>query len=302
MTIKHIIISGGMHKFMSAYGVIKQLHNQKIWDYENLQTIYATSSGAFLAVLICLLYDWETLDDYIIKRPWEHFFKISPMQFIDIFKTKGLYNMQHTKKYITDMMKPLLNGKALNLNITLKELYEYSKIELHLYTLEINEFELCDLSYKTHPDLKVSDAVYMTGAYPIIVSPFCTDDNKCYLDGGMMINCPLEKCLTQTKCEESEILSIKYQYIKPSPVISDTTLPIFLNTLIYKIIDKININAEDIPNTIYCTTQNVVVDENNVVNEDLLTGLINTISSEEGRKLLVDTGVNDANEFIAKRC
>jgi len=295
MTINHIIISGGMHKFMSAYGLLKELNNKKVWNISEIKTLYATSSGSFLVVILCLLYDWDTIDDYIIKRPWEQFFKISPMQFFDIFKTKGLYNMQHTNKYLEDMIKPLLYGKNLKLNITLKELYEYSKIEIHLYSLEINEFKLHDLSYKTHPDLKVIDAIYMSGAYPIILAPFCRD-GKCFIDGGLMLNCPIQRCVEQTNAPLANILSIKYEYIKPTPITDDTTMILYLNTLIYKIIDKINIQIEDIPNTIYCTTCNISKEQTEC-REDLLTGMINSITSEDGRRKLVESGITDARKF-----
>ena len=74
---------------------------------------------------------------------------------------------------IKDVLNPLLTAKELSESITLKEFYEYNNIEIHMYTVNINESlpTKVDLSYKTHPDLELYKAVAMSSAFPIIFSP-----------------------------------------------------------------------------------------------------------------------------------
>ena len=50
MVIKHIVISGGSHKYMISYGILKRLHEKKFWDYSNIETIWATSSGTIVSL------------------------------------------------------------------------------------------------------------------------------------------------------------------------------------------------------------------------------------------------------------
>ena len=72
--IKHIVISGGGTTGLSYYGILRESQKKNIWNIEDIQTIYGTSIGSILAVMLCLKYDWDTLDDYLIKRPWQNVF------------------------------------------------------------------------------------------------------------------------------------------------------------------------------------------------------------------------------------
>ena len=51
----------------------------------------------------------------------------------------------------------------------------------------------------------------MSSAFPILFKPVIIG-NKCYIDGGVLNNFPLGDCLTQTKCDSSEILAFKNNY------------------------------------------------------------------------------------------
>jgi len=51
------------------------------------------------------------------------------------------------------MYETFIDAKDISCDITLLEFYEYSKVEIHIFTFEINVFELVDVSYKTHPDI-----------------------------------------------------------------------------------------------------------------------------------------------------
>ena len=52
--IKHLVISGGGAAGFSYYGVLKQTQLRGLWHSENIKTIYATSAGTFLAVILSL--------------------------------------------------------------------------------------------------------------------------------------------------------------------------------------------------------------------------------------------------------
>jgi predicted acylesterase/phospholipase RssA len=190
MTIKHLIIAGGGPGGLQIMGAIEHLNTAGFWLRENIESIYATSIGTFVGAIVCLNYDWETINKYIIERPWHDVFKLNGKQIMDSFYLKGLYN----KKIIETTFKPLLEAKDLSVNITLKEFYEYSKIEFHLFTFEQNKFEVVDLSYKTHPDLTLVQAIFMSSAIPGIFVPTIMDDG-CYIDGGVMANYPLSYCI-----------------------------------------------------------------------------------------------------------
>jgi predicted acylesterase/phospholipase RssA len=203
MPIKHLVIAGGGPLGLCFLGALEHLHEQKVWNIEDIQSVYATSIGTIIGAFICLKYDWETLNKYIIERPWHDAFKVTGKQIFDAYRKKGLFD----KKLAEIIFSPLLKAKDLELNITLKEFYEYSKIEFHLYAFELNKFETCDFSYKTHPELGLMQALTMSCALPGIFMPICIE-NGCYIDGGVMCNFPSEQCLHDHPGEEDEILGI----------------------------------------------------------------------------------------------
>jgi predicted acylesterase/phospholipase RssA len=59
---------------------------------DNIESIYGTSAGAIVSILIALKYDWETLNDYIIKRPWHELFSINVKNIFDAYTNKGIFN------------------------------------------------------------------------------------------------------------------------------------------------------------------------------------------------------------------
>jgi hypothetical protein len=92
------------------------------------------------------------------------------------------------------------------------EFYEKTGIELHIFVTEMNEFEYIDISYKTHADWTVVDAVYASCSVPLIFSPIIRN-NKCYIDGSLCMNYPLIKCINDVGHDKKdEILGVLLLY------------------------------------------------------------------------------------------
>ena len=69
MTIKHLVISGGGPVMFRAMGALQKLEEDNFWNRKDTQSIFGTSAGAFVAVIICLNYDWDTILKYFVERP-----------------------------------------------------------------------------------------------------------------------------------------------------------------------------------------------------------------------------------------
>jgi NTE family protein len=188
--IKHLVICGGGIAGINAYGVLKKSNIDGFWNIDNIETIYGVSAGAMIAFIISLKYSWEDIDNYIIKRPWQNVFKFDIGYIIQSYTQKGIFNI----KIIEDFCLPLLKGKDLDINTTMQQLYEYTNIELHLFTTDLHSYESVDICYKTHPTWKVIDAIYCSACLPIVFIP-CLIDNKYYSDGGITNNYPIRNCI-----------------------------------------------------------------------------------------------------------
>ena len=131
MTIKHLVISGGGPSMMQYLSAIQNLNKNNIIDISKIESIYGTSAGAIVGLLLCLKFeDWDTINDYIIQRPWQELFHMKINYIFDAYKKRGIYD----RKIVEKIFKPLLAAKDIPLNITLQEFYEYqSQSNLEYY-------------------------------------------------------------------------------------------------------------------------------------------------------------------------
>ena len=288
MPIKHLVFSGGGPTVYKYLGALEQLEGANVFNSANIESVYGTSAGGMLGVVLSCKYDWTTIIDYFVKRPWHHAFKITPNDLFNVYEKKGIIN----QTFIDILFKPLFDAKDIPMNITMKGLFELSGIDLHLFTLELNSFEICDISHKTHPDLSVLTAVHMTSAIPVLFSPVCME-GKCYVDGGLVINYPLKYCLKDHSDEVNDILAFKNVYdtvcgsIGEDSNVVDVVVSIcqHLMTRMY----LLTIPDICLPNQINQPSSGLSVDY-----------FQKTLESEDFRRELVEDGVRTARSFITK--
>ena len=286
MPIKHLVLSGGGAGGIAHFGALRYLEKNKFWNFEEIESIYSTSMGSIIAVILIISKDWTILDDYIIKRPWDKVITVNPIDIINLWQEKGILNTNT----MNDILEPLLKAQDLSIDITLKELFDYSNIELHMYTTNLNAKhpEKVDISYKTHGDLAVSTALAMSAAVPIIFSPVC-DGSFCYIDGGLLNNFPLNDCIVKNPTIE-EILAIKISSMPTNPIIdNESTLINYLYNLLngmFRLISSDN-KQQPIKNFVNC-----IIDINNF--SKWSDALINNKTRQE----LVNIGDKCAQQFL----
>ena len=293
MTIKHIVISGGGPTGLKSLGALQHLEKSDFWKIENIESIYATSAGAIIGLLVVMKIKWDYINDYVVKRPWHEVFDISINQIFEAFSKKGLFD----EKVIDIFFKPFFNAIDLSVDITMRELYEYSKIDFHVFSLEMNQFEMIDVSHSTHPNLKVFDAIHMTTALPLVITPRCVGD-KCYVDGGVVSNYPLNYCIQNNKISEEnlrEILGVRNNYendenTKTNIVNNESTILDYITIFINKLVMNVDTEPKQIkiPNEVVYKTQNLN-----------FAFLKSTISSSEEREKLLKDGIDAAESFLS---
>ena len=285
--IKHLVISGGGPTGYKFVGALKHLEEKGFYSTSNIESIYSTSIGSIIGAIMCLKYDWDTVTNYMVNRPWKDAFPLTTKQIMDAYSNKGLYD----KKIADIIFKPLLEAKDLSLNTTLKELYEYSKIDFHIYTVEVNSFTLVDVSHKTHPNLLVTNAVFMSSTVPTLLAPIC-DDKCCYIDGGLICNYPIDNCLQECKAEN--VLGIRGLWSnKPSDSIINNNsnmlefgTGVFMNAVNYLISYK---HTVEIPYEVKCEAEHMS-----------LATIKEIVDSVEVRKKFIDDGSKYAQVLLDK--
>ena len=292
MVIKHIVICGGGPTGFLSYGAAKHLAQHGFWSHDNIETIYGTSIGSLIGAMLCLKHEWDTLDDYIIKRPWEKVI-VGSLEMFELFAPqKGMAKM----KLLDDIMQPLLESKDLTIHTTLREFYEYSRISLNVFTVDLNKFEKVHLSHTTHPDLPLMDAIKMSCSMPVLFQPIVRD-GCCYIDGGIMVNYPLRECLETVMCPASEVLGLRNVWNNPNEGIGTHStileylrfINLQLTRLVHKLMADSNASSYDGLNEVMCR-----------VKPDITPAEWLSIMSDPAQRLAwIEDGVSFGKEFLA---
>lgn len=290
MVIKHIVISGGGPTGFLSYGAAKHLAQHGFWSHDNIETIYGTSIGSLIGAMLCLKHEWDTLDDYIIKRPWEKVI-VASLELFELFAQKGMAKM----KLLDDIMQPLLESKDLTIGITLREFYEYSRISLNVFTVDLNKFEKVHLSHATHPDLPLMDAIKMSCSMPVLFQPIVRD-GCCYVDGGIMVNYPLRECLESVMCPASEVLGLRNVWCNPN-IGPQSTILEYLRFINLQLTRLVNNKCMAVSNETSCDGVNEVMCR---VKPGITPAEWLSIMSDSAQRLAwIEDGVSFGKEFLA---
>jgi predicted acylesterase/phospholipase RssA len=320
-TIKHLVISSGGPAGHMMYSILRTLNLKGVWDIKNIKSIYGSSIGTYIAIILSLRYDWQVIDDYLIKRPWERIFTRGSVSsssgnsgsgggntndadsnttstFVDaknkiehilrFYNHHGLYGL----KEFTETLRPALQGKDISVNVTLREFYEKTGIEVHLIATELNKFCVVDFNYKTHPNQSLIEACYMSCCYPFGFTPIYRD-GCCYLDGGIINDYPVTECIRDQKCHLSEILGVKMLWeTKPANISEKSSVLQFVSTFFNQIKSHLFENrfTPAIPNEVVCVSKVFSLQD-----------WMNWIKDENYRRELVLRGETFANVFLSYR-
>lgn len=274
-----------MFQIISA---IQELERKEYLNMKNIESIYGTSAGAIVAVMISLKFDWETINDYIIKRPWQDVFPIKVQNILDTYTKKGIFDIKNIEK----CFKPLFDTKDIPLNITMKDFFTLTNIDIHMYSFEINEYKVKDISHETFPDLPILTAIQMTCALPILVRPVFIDE-KCFIDGGVGCNYPIYFCVNSGKIND-EILGFKNNYgnENSSKIVENSTLLDYLLNFLFKSFDFIRDNNNI---NIQVTMKNEIIFDTTHMS---LNELKNSLTKIEVRRELFEKGKQTAYNFL----
>lgn len=280
--IKSLVISGGSIGGFAYIGALKQLEERGFYNRENIESIYATSIGSFVAVVFALDYDWETIARFIIKRPWNMIFPVNIETMFKALTTGGIFD----RSAILKTFDPLLQGKHISPNITLAEFYERTQKHLYFITTNVRTYEICKVSHHTHPEWTLIDAVFASSALPILFPPVFVD-NEMYFDGAALLNYPLSICLEDGHVAE-EILGVYHaKELEPRMERLESK---------YKLIEYLTLLITQLWNKTVDKRHPVIPYEVPISFQNGFSEIIRTLQSKEDREILVRNGEKTAEE------
>jgi len=105
--IKHIVCSGGGITGFAFYGILREANRAGMWNFDDIETFYGTSVGSVLAVMMSLNYDWQTMDDFLIKRPWNNVFSFNMYPLVEAISKRGLFDVKSIEEtfFLSSMVR-----------------------------------------------------------------------------------------------------------------------------------------------------------------------------------------------------
>jgi hypothetical protein len=203
---KHLVLGGGLEAGLVEIGAVAELAEQDAIDMASVETVHATSAGAFAAVLLTAGLGAADIEKYVVDRPWDGL----------IAQAAGADRAPHPRKGLLSgvafrtMFSSVLRAVDLGPDATLAELADGSRPRLRFYTADADTFQLVTLSADTHPELEAWRAVHMSAAYPVLFEPAYLD-GRVYVDGGILCNFPVAQCLAEVALEDyGEVLCLRF--------------------------------------------------------------------------------------------
>jgi predicted acylesterase/phospholipase RssA len=290
--IRHLVLSGGGGTGLAYYGVLRESHKEGFWNINEIQTMHGISCGSVFIFLMSMLnhIKWEDYDDYCIKRPWDSVFGFSPDKLINAYNNIGICG----RETIEMIMSPILGAVDLPLNITMQQFYDFTGIEVHYYATNLDKYTLVDISYKTHPEWELVDAIYSSCALPFLFKPNRIN-GEIYVDGGFLCNYPLQQCISQVE-NPDEIFGINKTRIKNDPSLvpepDSKKTPEYGNIIDY----LLDIIAKTIKKLIIEKTKSKYTME---IPDDVASAwqLYETVKTKESRANKIQYGVDSWKEY-----
>jgi len=179
--MKYLVLGPGGLAMFSLFGFMKRLKEKGLLD--DLQEISGSSAGALTA--FCYLIDMSTED--VLKVDIK---SLSKFSIKNLIKTGGLINTEQSIEFLKSLSP-----------VTFAELYEKTKVKLHVSALSIEKSSPVYFSVDTAPNMMVADAVLASMSIPFMFPPHLG-----YLDGSLTEELPWTPF---SSCVPDDVLAVR---------------------------------------------------------------------------------------------
>lgn len=180
-------LEGGGVKAIAYAGVVQYLDEHKL--LQKIKRVSGSSGGALAAVMIACKLDSKIIQTELAAIPFDKLEDDSFGVVRDItrfFREYGIYKGDELEILTGTILKKFVGDE----NITFKQLYTLTKIELHITGSNVTKGKTEYFSYITEPDMLVKYATRISMSFPFAYSSVVYKGNR-YCDGGTYANLPM---------------------------------------------------------------------------------------------------------------
>jgi predicted acylesterase/phospholipase RssA len=294
MSITSLVMSSGGTNGYLILGAIEVLTQNKHIDLNNITSMYTTSAGSLIGVLLSIEKNVDIIRDYMLNFPIKNIIKYDVDSIVEFYNHKGIFG----EDVILKLFKSFFDSENISHTITLREFYEYSGIEHHIFTFDFNSFKVIDISYKTHPNLSLVTASYASSAVPVLFKPIFID-GMCCVDGGVGCAYPMYYAIKDVK-NESEIVGIDVSDLSTSSICmnGDTDIIEYTTSVVGRILQEF-LNTSNFSNVGDMSNNKNILQfklKGPYVNNESCNKCINNIDKE--REVLFNMGKEQAIKIL----
>jgi hypothetical protein len=186
--IEFMAFSAGGMNGATYFGVLQALQEDSVWQekLKQIKGVAGTSIGCMIALAIVLEMNYSTLMEILLPT-FSNFSNVVPLLDISsLISNYGFDTGEHLKKAI----RTVLNANGLSEHITFKHLYQYYPKELVCVATDMKESSATYFSVKSHPDMLIVDAMFMSMCVPFLFTPVKYND-RLYVDGVLVMHIPM---------------------------------------------------------------------------------------------------------------
>ena len=194
----NIVLCGGGIRCIALCGAIDFLSENGMLN--NIKRIVGTSAGAIVGLMLNLGYTCDEINEELELLDNDRIFGSGAISFLNF--PKIIYNLinhlgLNNGENFANEIEKLLTNKGYDKNITFKELYKDTGIELCVIATDIYARECTTFCKSKTPKVKIIDGIRATSCIPLLFYPV-EIDGKLYIDGGIYDNFPLSQTSGKT--------------------------------------------------------------------------------------------------------
>lgn len=202
---RNLVMEGGGIKGIAYGGAMEVLEERGV--LKNITRVAGTSAGAISSSLLAIGYSAKEITEIIANTP------------VESFNDDG-FVLQGTKRLINDFgwfkgasflmaLEQLIFDRTGNANLTFADLHRlatsYPFRDLYVVGVDLSDQKAVVFSHETYPNMRIADAVRVSMSIPIyykaiwldkegrvIEEPKPEDNCHLYVDGGIVMNFPIE--------------------------------------------------------------------------------------------------------------
>ena len=194
MKIDTLIMSGGGPSGIAYIGIFKALQEKGILkkNLSGIKEIIVASVGIIFAYLYMLDLPEESQYKIVMEASVFSVLNADDLSIDDLLVDFGLFETKNIRELMHIVTKHFFKKE----DITLKELYEKTKIKLTVKVFNVTKKQVQYFSHENHPDISFLTLVEMAIAIPFFFKPIEYKD-ELYVDGGLRGHFPIEICASE---------------------------------------------------------------------------------------------------------